>query len=269
MSSDNSTILVLIGGGHASGKESGANILVQQLNVKFKDNKLNLRTINMKSYMSEIEPTKGSRLPSQFDFVQIKKDLEIAVASNDYDVIILFGLYALFDSAIVNMATIRIFIDCDSDVRLGRWIKKDVLVNIYDGKYEHEIKAIKNKEKDQLEQLLNVYLNYSRHEMKMYIQDTKEKADVILPRGADIVGFTLIVDGLQSLLLKKLQQNTLMMASTSNSSTNFEVNRSYSTSSLNRDAVIQNIKNLSHEPSVMSLTNDNFSNKNKIFYDLN
>lgn len=208
----------------------------------------------------------GSKEPNQYNFVQIRKDLHSMIVDDLYDVIILYGLYALYDWEIVNLATVRVYIDCDSDIRLGRWIKRDVLID-YANKSTKEIEKLKLTEKDKLQKLLNEYLNYSRHEMKTYIHDTKDKADVILPKGADIGGFTLIVDGLQSLLIQKLEAQIASINQLQESRTLSD--RSYSTSSTNRETVINSIKLLSQEPSVMSLTNDNFSNKNKIFYDVN
>lgn len=259
---DISPILILIAGGHASGKKTGALMLKEQLESKFKDEGLRIQTIDMDDFRTEIEGKQGSRLPSQYDFVQVKDHVENTMASLEYDVVIMFGLYALYDGDLVNMATVRVFIDCDSDVRLGRWIKRDVST-------ESHCDSAGATEKEKLEKLLNVYLNYSRNEMKLYIQDTKDRADVILPRGADVVGFTLIVDGLQGLLLKKIQLNHTMLESVGSLSTLQDPERSLSGTSLNRETAMHSIKLLSQEPSVMSLTNDNFSNKNKIFYDVN
>lgn len=258
--STSEAILVLIGGGHASGKKSGARILEEQLKLKFKDESLKIVMKDMEQYMS-IDPKKtGSRSPYQFNFSDIKNDLEVLMNS-DCDVIILYGLYALYDVEIVSMATVRVYIDCDADVRLGRWIKRDVLA-AHSGKDRGTLELLKKAEKDKLEKLLDSYLTYSRSEMNTYIQDTKERADVILPKGADIAGFTLIIDGLQSLLIQKLEDSMHAATELQGQSA-----RSYSTSSLNRETVIQNIKMLTPEPSVMSLTNNNFSNKNQIFYD--
>lgn len=274
---ESDTILVLLAGGHASGKESGAKILKEQLDIKFGQNGVESKLINMKDYYKHNYNTeKGSQKPSDFDFVKLKDDLGILLEREDYDVIILYGLYALYDNELIDQATVKVYIDCDSDTRLGRWIQRDVLKQSYEGKTEEQVNEIKATEKQDLEKLLDVYLNHSRQEMKFYIQDTKEKADVILPRGADVAGFTLILDGLQTTLLKKIQErNHSLMAmsassikTTSTNGTPLE-NRSWSTSSANRDTVVQNLKNLSSEPSVMSLTNDNFSNTNKIFYDVN
>lgn len=261
--SANEAILVLIGGGHAAGKKSGAHILKRQLQLKFENENLKIQILDMERYMTQHQQKVGARSPQQFDFDQVRKNVE-ALTSSDNDVVIVYGLYALYDVELVSMATVRVFIDCDADVRLGRWIKRDVLtLTAESNEINEDPEVLKKKEKEKLEKLLNSYLNYSRSEMKAYIQDTKENADVILPKGADIAGFTLIVDGLQSLIIQKLEETH------GRASSQGETPRSCSTSSLNREAVIHSIKMLSQEPSVMSLTNDNFSSKNQIFYDVN
>lgn len=249
------TIVVLIAGGHAAGKQSGANILASQLHDKFSDEMINITKLNMQDYMTASD--NGSRLPSQFNFDKLKSNLDDLMNNEKVDVIIVYGLYSLYDDRIVDLATVRVFIDCDADIRLGRWIKRDVLVD-YTGKSENEIADLKLQEKKKLDKLLNIYLNHSRFEMRLYIQNTKEKADVILPRGADVSGLLLIVDGVQSILFKKFIEFS-----------GAQTDRSMSTSSTNRESVIHNMKLLAHEPSVRSLNNDNFSNQNKIYYDVN
>ena len=261
---DNGAIVALISGGHASGKRSGAYILKDQLEKLFGGSKISIKLINMNNYLITSEKQNfGSRQPNDYDFIRLRDDLNLYIDRIEYEVIIVYGLYALFDKQICDLATVRIFIDCDADVRLGRWIKRDVLTESHEGKTDQEVEDLKEQEKIKLEKLLNVYLNYSRQEMKLYINDTKENADIILPRGADATGFKLIVDGLKVTLLPLLQTTHRSDSQTST----FSENRSGSFS--NRDTFIQNLKNLSSEPSVMSLTNDNFTNTKKIFYDLN
>lgn len=264
-------IFVAIGGGHASGKQSGAEMLKEQLSKRFQGLTPNILLLDMKQYFIPNTTKPGARTPLQYNFGQLREDLKEFLHSEN-DVIILYGLYALYDSDIVDMATVRVYIDCDADVRLGRWIKRDVLCHDLTVRNE----SAENKEqreaieKAKLEKLLNSYLNYSRYEMKMYIQDTKENADVILPKGADISGFTLIVDGLQSLLLQRLETNSHKHSTSNSNLSNLNIlSRSQSSNSFNRESVLHSIKMLSQEPSVRSLTNDNFSTKNKIFYDVN
>ncbi|GMF05596.1 unnamed protein product [Ambrosiozyma monospora] len=138
------------------------------------------------------------------------------------------------------MATVRVFIDCDSDVRLGRWIKRDIL------EPSKLNPSTKEAEAQQLKTLLNSYLNHSRVEMNQFIFQTKEYADVILPRGAETTGITLIVDGLQPLLTKNRNEEDAE----------------------SREAVQHSLRNNSLSgPTVSSLENEHFNNKR--FFDMN
>ena len=97
------------------------------------------------------------------------------------------GLYALYDKEIRNIAHIKAFIDSDSDTRLIRWIRRDVLQN----------------QTDSLEGVINAYLLGARSEMSDFIFPTKEFADVILPRGAEPNAVRLIIDGIMLYLNDK------------------------------------------------------------------
>lgn len=255
----NKTILVLIAGGHASGKESGCKILEQQLHEL--DNKLNVKKVNMNDYLIEDKDRPGCKEPTLFNWNELRYQLNLLL-KQEYDVVILYGLYALYDKQITSLATVKIFIDCDADVRLGRWIERDILSKTRDHRLDEAI--LQHQQKEELEKVLDIYLNYSRNEMKLYINDTKENADIILPRGADLVGFTLILDGLKPLLLKKIHRHQNMTKSESGDSYDMT-----STSIINRETVLHTLKQISGEPSVQSLTNDNFSNTRKVYYDAN
>lgn len=82
--------------------------------------------------------------PTRFDFDKLKADIknysapaeEKTVKYMGRDIIpptVLFvqGLYALYDPELRDMASMRIFIDLDGDVRLGRWSKLFLLFFIF------------------------------------------------------------------------------------------------------------------------------------------
>lgn len=209
---------------------------------------LNTVEIDMLDYLTK-SPTQ-SHSPAQFDFQLMVED--ISTKYKDMDVVLLFGLYALYDQRIRDLATISVYIDCDSDVRLGRWIKRDVLC------------LPKEDQQRKLESVMDSYLNFSRDEMKRSISPTKEYADVILPRGADATGVAIIVDGLQPLIESRLTLN-LLDKSKMTSSASLVDDRSVSSNSTNRG----NLLSPQVTPSVLSLSQDNFTNQNKRFYDIN
>jgi uridine kinase len=51
------------------------------------------------------------------------------------DVLVMEGIFALYDKRIADLATIKVFVDTDSDTRLIRRIRRDVLGNKKDIKY--------------------------------------------------------------------------------------------------------------------------------------
>jgi hypothetical protein len=75
--------------------------------------------------------------PTRFDFEKLKADIKNYTTPTEEKVVkymgrdivpptVLFvqGLYALYDPELRDMASMRIFIDLDGDVRLGRWSKR-------------------------------------------------------------------------------------------------------------------------------------------------
>lgn len=81
----------------------------------------------------------GSKLPykpSRFDFEALKERLKKYKAVPYADtfqkwnivrptVVLVEGLYALYDKDVREMSSMRIFMDLDGDVRLGRWILQE------------------------------------------------------------------------------------------------------------------------------------------------
>lgn len=258
----NETILILLAGGHASGKRSGCKILQQQLQKL--DGELNVKEIDMNDYLEKDKLKPGCKEPKLYKWDILKDQLNFFM-SQDYDVIILYGLYALYNNQIMDQATVKVFIDCDADIRLGRWIERDILSRSRDSTLNAV--SVQHQQNKELENLLDIYLRYSRTEMKIYINDTKENADIILPRGADLVGFSLILDGLKPLLLKKFYQH--QKKSNSEVDDAYAMKSTSSISSMSRDTVLHTLKQISEEPSVQSLTNDNFFNTTKIFHEAN
>ncbi|EMG47819.1 Uridine kinase [Candida maltosa Xu316] len=110
--------------------------------------------------------------PSRFQFDALKaellQNLETPV-DQPQKILIVHGLYALYDKELRDMSHIKVFIDSDPDTRLIRWIRRDVLKNNI----------------DTLEGVINAYLLGARSEMSDFIFPTKEFADVIMPRGAE------------------------------------------------------------------------------------
>ena len=100
-------------------------------------------------------------------------------------VIVVEGLFALYDAKLRNMMSLKIYVDTASDVRFIRRLQRDMA--------ERGRSA---------ESVINQYLETVRPMHKQFIEPTKRNADVILPHGAngpaiDIIttkGKTLVQD---------------------------------------------------------------------------
>ncbi|KAM3125033.1 hypothetical protein CJJ07_005418 [Candidozyma auris] len=197
-------VVVLIGGGHAAGKRTTAQWIMNDIK-KVISGPLDVEVIDMDDYCSQKclsvgqEHDKNAAItvnenktvsvpkPSRYDFSALHKHIEQSASSSTTSkkVIIVHGLYALYEKSIRDLSHIKVFISGDADSRLIRWIRRDVL-----GKH----KTV------QLENIINAYLHGAKQEMNDYIFPTKEQADVIMPRGAEANAVSLIVDGLLPLL---------------------------------------------------------------------
>ncbi|OBA20946.1 P-loop containing nucleoside triphosphate hydrolase protein, partial [Metschnikowia bicuspidata var. bicuspidata NRRL YB-4993] len=201
-------IVVLIGGGHAAGKTTAAHSIKNDLQALpgHSANSLQIEVLDMQQYIDRTVTTTlsyapnsaitvglKSRIllkPSRFDFHALKTYISSRLARPDptapQKLIIVHGLYALYDKELCDMSLFKVYIDSDADTRLVRWIQRDVLPALGNGA--------------SLESVINLYLHGAKQEMADYIFQTKERADVIMPRGCEANGIALIVDGLLSYL---------------------------------------------------------------------
>lgn len=193
--SSGKSVVVLIGGGHASGKKTTAVLLKEELEKTLGNSPIKVELVDMSNYedkstdvYSTTVPTaitidhnekKPALKPSRFDFEKIRSFLQGSPTEHSQTIYLVYGLYALYDRQLREMSDIKVFISSDADVRLIRWINRDVI----------------NGAKVSLNLVLNSYLQGSRQEMSDYIITTKEYADVIMPRGADSNAVQLILDG--------------------------------------------------------------------------
>lgn len=202
---NNDSILVVIGGGHAAGKSTVAHSLKNDLAKAFNDIALDIQVLNMEDYLIEPKTNKAydsqksfaisvaapgdlnlnlSILkPSRYDFdklkTYVKSQLDSCKDSLSQKVIIVHGLYALYDKELRDMSKLKVFISGDADSRLIRWIRRDVV----------------NGE-ETLESIINQYLQESRAEMNDFIFPTKAFSDVIMPYGPESNAINLLVDGI-------------------------------------------------------------------------
>ena len=208
----NKPILIGIAGGTASGKSSIANIL--------KDEFQNTKSVNIikeddyykdQSHMPMEERVKTNYdHPFAFDFDLMYEQLNSLLNGKsiekpiyDYtvhnrstkteivepsDVIILEGLFALYNPEIRKMEDIKIFVHTDADIRFIRRLKRDI-----------------EERNRTMESVMGQYMNTVKPMHDQFIEPTKTYADVILPKGmTNTVGIDLLKTKICSVLHEKM-----------------------------------------------------------------
>ena len=102
-----------------------------------------------------------------YDFAADNRSSQ-TIAVKPSPVIVIEGLFALFDAELCKMMSLKIFVDTAADVRFIRRLQRDMA--------ERGRSA---------ESVINQYLDTVRPMHKQFIEPTKRDADVILPHGAN------------------------------------------------------------------------------------
>lgn len=208
----NKPVLIGIAGGSCSGKTSIANILYEEFS------KTNSMTIIREDdyYKDQSDLTMEERNktnydhPLAFDFdlmtnhiVSLLNKETIEKPTYDYtihnrstvtqivkptDVIILEGLFALYNPQIRAMEDIKIFVDTAADVRFIRRLNRDVV-----------------ERQRTVESITNQYLTTVKPMHDQFIEPTKQHADIIIPQGkTNTVAIDLLKTKINSILNKKM-----------------------------------------------------------------
>lgn len=105
------------------------------------------------------------------------------------EIILFEGIFALYDESIRAMMDLKIFVDSDSDIRLGRRVKRDI-----------------QERGRELEGVLSQYERFVKPAFDTYIAPTVRFADIVLPRGAtNVVGIDLVTLHISMKLAERLQ----------------------------------------------------------------
>lgn len=208
----NKPVLIGIAGGSCSGKTSIANILFEEFS------KSNSMTIIREDdyYKDQTDLSMEERCktnydhPLAFDFdlmtnhiVSLLNKETIEKPTYDYtihnrsekteivkptDVIILEGLFALYNPQIKAMEDIKIFVDTPADVRFIRRLNRDVI-----------------ERKRTVESITNQYLTTVKPMHDQFIEPTKQHADIIIPQGkTNTVAIDLLKTKINSILSEKM-----------------------------------------------------------------
>lgn len=85
---------------------------------------IQVEILDLDTYIEE-DGVKSSG-PTRFDCSRLLQDVEkIESKPNAKKLILIPGLYSLYDSRLRDIASMKLFIDCDADTRLTRWSKCD------------------------------------------------------------------------------------------------------------------------------------------------
>lgn len=112
--------------------------------------------------ISALLERKQVEIPS-YDFITHKrKEHQIIVPESD--IIILEGIFALYFKELINISSMSVFVDTDSDIRLARRIKRDVAQRGFS-----------------VESVIDNYLSVVKPMHDTFIEPSKKNADIIIP----------------------------------------------------------------------------------------
>ncbi|OVE85276.1 uridine kinase [Natronolimnobius baerhuensis] len=116
----------------------------------------------------------------QYDFeIHNRTDDRVTVESSD--VIVLEGIFALYDDAILEMLDLCLYVMTDADVRILRRIERDVVERGRD-----------------LEGVMEQYLETVKPMHERFVEPTTKNADVIIPEGANQVAVELLIEKIEA-----------------------------------------------------------------------
>ncbi len=160
--------VVGIAGGSASGKSTFAKFLEGELAD------LKVRTFHMDSYFkpADVRPKAVAHVtgveylddncPDTIFHEKLREDFLAALKEN-WDIILVEGLFALWYDWLYESLDLKIFIDCQADERIVRRLRRNM--------------AERGLSFDEIAQ---VYLDMVRYRHQQYIEPTKWRADIIL-----------------------------------------------------------------------------------------
>ena len=96
-------------------------------------------------------------------------------------VIVVEGIFALYDDAITDRMDLRVYVETDPDVRIIRRIERDVV----------------DRGRD-IEEVLDRYRSTVKPMHEQFVEPTKKAADLIIPEGANSVAINLLGEKLRA-----------------------------------------------------------------------
>ncbi|KAL8690180.1 MAG: hypothetical protein Q9218_004313 [Villophora microphyllina] len=210
------TSIIGVAGSSGSGKTSLARAIVSSLNLPW------VVIMSMDSFYKILTPEQHAQAhrneydldaPEAIDFdlmVERLKDIkqgrraEIPIYSFEQHqrqentvsiysphVLILEGIFALYDQRVLDLLDVKIFAETDPDLCLARRIMRDV----------------KERGRD-IEGCIKQWTSFVKPNFQRYVHPQRENADIIVPRGMDNrVAIDMVVKHIQLLLVKKSRKH--------------------------------------------------------------
>ena len=97
------------------------------------------------------------------------------------DIVIIEGIFALYDDAVRELCDLRLYVETDADVRILRRIERDVI----------------DRGRD-LEGVIDQYLSTVKPMHEQFVEPTKTHADLIVPEGANSVAVNLLEERIRA-----------------------------------------------------------------------
>ena len=133
----------------------------------------------VREHLSELLSGRAVEMP-QYDF-SIHNRADETVGVEPTDVIVVEGIFALYDERILEMLDLRLFVETDADVRILRRIRRDVIERGRD-----------------LQGVIDQYLSTVKPMHDQFVEPTKREADVIIPEGANSVAVNLLSEKIRA-----------------------------------------------------------------------
>ena len=157
--------------GIAGGTASGKSTLSEKLESVFSD--YNIRVFHMDKYFKPRQERPYTKAfvtgkeytddnhPLTMNLKKLAEDIKDSL-DMDFEIIIVEGLMTLWDDSIYEMLDLKIFIDCKSDERLVRRIKRNMAKGLT------------------FDEITDVFLDMVRYRHEEYVEPSKWRADIIL-----------------------------------------------------------------------------------------
>lgn len=143
-------------------------------------------------YDIKVNNSKTIKVP-KYSFVEHNRIPNEFFVINNPHIIILEGLYALYDERILNLIDLKIYVDADLDICLARRITRDML----------------HRGRD-LEGCLKQWIKFVKPASEVFIRPTMKKADVIIPNFASKSdkGVKVLISHLKNKLMEREVKET-------------------------------------------------------------